>query len=189
MRDGEGFLEEGLHGVDDVPVIRFALLVVHDDDGAVRLRGDVRHRALALTRVLEAPDVVEEVRAHPERFRSRRRMICIDGDRHGASWDDLLQKRQQARLLLRWRQRRRARPRGFCADVDEVRAVRGHLAHVRKRRLGRVIAAAVGKGVRRDVEDAHDERFFADRQRLAVGECICMNGTRLDVLQMDRLAW
>ena len=151
---------------------------MHDDDGAVRPRSDLRHRALALARVLEAPDVVEDVRPHLHGLFGRRGMVGVDGNGDGAGGQELFKQRQQARLLFLRRQRRRARPRGFRADVDEVRAVRGHLAHVRERGLGRVIAAAIGKGIRRDVEDAHDERAAADGQGLAIGKMIGIDGTR-----------
>ena len=49
-------------------------------------------------------------------------------------------------------------PRRFAADVDEIGAVVPHLPRVRERALPLDIAAAIGKGVRRDVEDAHHER-------------------------------
>ena len=42
MRDGERPLEKRLHGSDDIPIIRFAVLVVHD----VTIRRDAARSAV-----------------------------------------------------------------------------------------------------------------------------------------------
>ena len=85
-----------------------------------------------------------------------------------AERDHARQHVRKARDLLVGGDRGRAAigPRRFRADVDDVGALRDHVARMRDRRLGVEKLAAVGKGIRRDIEDAHDERALAG-QKLA----------------------
>jgi len=62
-----------------------------------------------------------------------------------------------------------AGPGGFAAHVDDVGALGHHLEPVRHRALEGVVEAAVGEGVRRHVEDAHDERAQRRRHLWRVG--------------------
>jgi hypothetical protein len=58
----------------------------------------------------------------------------------------------------------RAGAGGFSTDVDEVCALVEHRERVLDGAFGMKEGAAVGEGVRRDVEDAHDEGGFAERK-------------------------
>ena len=57
------------------------------------------------------------------------------------------------------------RTRGLAADVDEVGSARLHLDRRRFGRAGIEIQPAVGKRIRGDVEDAHDQRAAAEMER------------------------
>ena len=70
-------------------------------------------------------------------------------------------------------QRLRARARGFTADVEDVGAVRNHPQAVRDGARRIEAHAAVGERIRRDVEDAHDQRTFAELEGRA-----CRGGGR-----------
>ena len=59
----------------------------------------------------------------------------------------------------------RAWSRRFAADVDDRRTVLFHAQGRLDRDLAVVVHAAVGKRVRRDVEDAHDGRCHTSRSR------------------------
>ena len=61
------------------------------------------------------------------------------------------------RPFLRLGDGNEAGPGRFRADVNDVRAGGGHGPTMGERRLRRDETAAVGEGIRRDVEDAHDE--------------------------------
>ena len=69
-----------------------------------------------------------------------------------------LDDRDDPGQLLVGGDRARARAGGLAADVDHVGALGGHGEAVGDGVLEGVVEAAVGEGVRRDVEDPHDER-------------------------------
>ena len=70
----------------------------------------------------------------------------------------LFDHRHDAAQFLGFSHRLRARARGFAAEVENFRALRDQLQRVRDG-PGRIKKfSAVGKGVGRDVDDAHDER-------------------------------
>ena len=68
-----------------------------------------------------------------------------------------LQDRQHPGLLADRVHRLRAGPGGLAADVDHRRPLRHHRRHPGPGPLGVLVQAAVGEGVRRDVEDAHHQ--------------------------------
>ena len=105
----------------------------------------------------ERRDIVDHRRARRDRRAHHRRLARVDGD------DDALagkrrDERDHPRELLVLGDRRRARPRRFAADVDDVGAVVLHRPRVRERTRRIDIPAAVGERIGRDVEHAHHER-------------------------------
>ncbi len=73
--------------------------------------------------------------------------------------------RHDAVDLLLGRDARRAGPRGFPPDVDDIRAGGGHRVGVANRVDEAHVLAAVGERVGGHVEDAHDERLSPQRHR------------------------
>lgn len=71
---------------------------------------------------------------------------------------------QNAIEFLLGRNSERARPRGFAADVEDVRTGAFHLKRVLDGAARIEKFAAVGEAVRRDVENAHDERALAEHE-------------------------
>ena len=69
-------------------------------------------------------------------------------------------------LLLRGDGSAGAGASGFAADIDDDGAVRKHGERGLHGFVDRAQAAAVGEGIRRHVEDAHDARDRAQRERL-----------------------
>ena len=47
---------------------------------------------------------------------------------------------------------------GFAADIEEIRPFRGERQRVRHGGFGGRVLATIGKGIGRDIDDAHDER-------------------------------
>src|SRR5437016_516040 len=78
----------------------------------------------------------------------------------------LFQHRKNSPELLLLGHRLGARARRFAADVDDVGALLGDPARMRNGRFRIEEAAAVGEGVGRDVDHAHDE-WLIERQREA----------------------
>ena len=159
--------EEVLHRLDDVALVRFSFLIVHDDNRQARLRRDLGHLA-RLFLVLQTPDVVEHMAA---RLRGLARRLClerIDRDRHRTLLEHRFEERHQSLdLLLRWHGLE-ARAARLCADVDDVRAILHHLFHVAQGLVMRIPLAAIREGIRCHIEHTHDERALAEFQFLAV---------------------
>ena len=83
----------------------------------------------------------------------------VDRDRD-AERDDVRQDRRKPRALLveRHADRTAIGAGRFRADVEDVGAFGGKPPRMRDGRLRIEKAAAVGKGIRRDIEHAHDQR-------------------------------
>ncbi len=76
---------------------------------------------------------------------------------------------QDARELVCRGYRQRAGPRGLPADIDDVRTVRFELKRLVNGGVG-IERCAARKGVRRDVDDAHDETTFPKKQSADAGQ-------------------
>jgi hypothetical protein len=87
----------------------------------------------------------------------------VDAD-DGASGGERLDHRQDATLLLVGGHAGRAGARRFAAHVDDVCALRQQLRSVGCGRAGVEPSAAVGEGVGRDIDDAHDKAALQPRQ-------------------------
>jgi hypothetical protein len=70
----------------------------------------------------------------------------------------LIRPSQRARIAAIRGARIRTGARAFSAHVQHVGALFDQLQGVNQGGLGRGVPPAVGKAVRRDVDDAHDER-------------------------------
>src|SRR6185436_4583493 len=100
-------------------------------------------------------DVVDHRCAEIERGTHDFGPARVDGNRDVAQLAD---HRQDTAQLLLHGHRRGARAARFAADIEDMRAVLDQAVGVRDGRLRILEAAAVGKGIGRDVHHAHDQR-------------------------------
>ena len=96
--------------------------------------------------------------------------VRIDGYRGLDALRQPFHDRQYAALLLSLVYRLRARPRRFAADIQHVGSFLHHPDAGFNGPRGIEQAAAIGKGIGCDVDDAHHERAIAGSQALAMGE-------------------
>ena len=129
-----------------------AIAIVHHDHRHAVLGGDARHVGVAL----QTPHVVHDRGAALERPGRDRRLDGVDRDRQ-AEPHDLGQDRRKTRKLVLGRNRLHAAigPGRLRADVEDVGAFGRHAPGVIDGDGGVEELAAVGEGVRRDVENAH----------------------------------
>ena len=73
---------------------------------------------------------------------------------------DVSDYREDSFYLFVRRDRPRARAGRFAANINDRGAVAGHFDAVSNRRLGREKFTAIGKGIGRHVENAHEQRAF-----------------------------
>ena len=93
-------------------------------------------------------------------------LVSIHRQRNGELVAQTLEHRDQAAQFLGFGNPHGARTRGFRADVDDVGALLFQLDGVRESAVGIEEFSAVGKRVRRDVQDAHQQRPLAQLQSL-----------------------
>ena len=150
------FLKVGLDLRHDILVVRGGR-AVHDDEAAVRRRGGFKRAGH-----LEAADVVEDVRAERSHLGHDLRLGGVDAHDESFLHESLDHGNDAAALLFkRDAGFVEARTRGLAAHVDDVRAFVAHAVRPGDGVLKAVVGAAVGKGVRRHVQNAHDERVEA----------------------------
>ena len=109
----------------------------------------------------EGGDIVDHGGAGGDGEDHRLGMAGVDGDEAVALarlLGDGADDREDALLLDRRRHRLGARPRRFTADIEDIGAFLHQRDGVGDGAFGRVEAAAVGEGIGRDVDDAHQER-------------------------------
>ncbi len=152
-RNIERAVEEGRHVGNDVDGRIRGLAVVHDSDRHATLGDEVRHVGIAL----QPPHVIDDRRTLIERPGGDGGFERIDRDRD-AERDEFRQHRRQSGLLLRQRHANGAAvgARRFSADIEDIGALGNEAAGVGERRLRIEKAAAIGKRIRGDVEDAHN---------------------------------
>ncbi len=164
--DGERALQEDALILDEVGFERACATVVHQHRAGTALHDCGRHLRI----VLQAPDIVDDMGAGRDRPARRFGTIGIDGNQNVGAARQRCDHRQHPRLLRFGIDRAGARPGRFAANIDDRGALRLH----REGRLDRRIAvgeqAAVGKTVRRDVDDTHHNRLGAEGEATAVGE-------------------
>ena len=160
------------HLGDDVVVLRRLLhrlrlaLLVHEAH-----RGVARRDRLQRARAFPAADVVDQARAGLDGFAHERGLAGVDRDRHAAVCQRF-EHRQHAAALFVERHRCGARPGRFTADVEDVRTLVDQRSRMRDCSVARGVEAAVGEGVRGDVDDAHDERAI-EREAVAAAVKNC----------------
>ena len=132
------------------------LAIMHDDDGRFAFGHEARHAGVAL----QAPDVVGDDSAMVERPGHDLRLHAVDRD-GDAERNDVGKHRLQSPQFLFRRDRLCAAigPGEFRADIDDVGALGDHAARLRQRAFRRDEGAAIGKGIRGDVQHAHDGRI------------------------------
>ena len=127
---------------------------MHDHQPRAAFRRRRRHVRVAA----QAGNVIDERRAQRRGAAGDGRLAGVDrqGQPHFEQWRD---NGFEPRPFLCFSDRAEARPRGFRADVDDVGAGLDHCAGLRQRRIDGVETPAVGEEIRRDVQNAHDQRF------------------------------
>ena len=154
---------------------------MHDDEAGAsfgRQPGDV---GLAL----QAVDVVDDMRAGGDRQPRRLGPVGVDGDDEPAIGGERFDDRQDPRLLLLRRNRSSARPGGFAADIDDCCAFCGHETRMRHGLVRCAELPAIGKTVRRHVQNAHQPRLGAEFKLPSVGKLpefhdgLCYHAKRL----------
>ena len=155
VRDRERAFKKRLDVRDDVEARIGRFAIVHDDHGHAAARDKLRHVGIAL----QAPDVIHHCGALIERPFRHFGLHRVDRDRCAEAHHGGQHGREPTQLL---HGRNRFGPavgsRQFRADVDDVGAVRDHLLRMGNRHVRLQKYTAVGKRIRRDVQNAHDDR-------------------------------
>ena len=125
---------------------------------------NVDHRGIAG----QAGDVVDDLGAGVDGRAGDGGLAGVDRNRNSHLRRELLDHRQHAPQLFVGSDRLGIGPRAFAADVEQVGAVGDQLQGVRDGRVAIEELAAVGKAVRRDVDDAHHQR---PARKLQACEC------------------
>jgi hypothetical protein len=138
---------------------------VHQHDRDAALRSEGQHRLVGR----HAPDVVDQRGAGVERGRGDGRLRRVHAQRdvrqHVADGPD---DGDDARDLVLGRDPFVPRARALAADVEEIGALGRHPArrtHGGADRVARREEAIARERIGRDVEDPHDERALAPRER------------------------
>ncbi len=162
FRDAERIIEERVDVGYDADGGLGLVAVVHDDDRHAMLADHAGHVGIAL----QAPDVVDDARAQAERPIGDLRLQRVDRDGHAHLHHGREHGLQPRQLLLERHRLGAAIGAGrFGADVDDVGAFLDHLPGMLERDFGFDELAAVGEGIRGDVEDAHDDGAVLGQQQ------------------------
>jgi len=103
----------------------------------------------------QAGRVVDDLGAQLDRALRHFGFVGVHRNRRGELPFQALQDGDEPPHLLRQGNARGAGPRGLGADIDDVRALFLQLQGAREGAVGIGVLAAVGEGVRCDVEDSH----------------------------------
>lgn len=123
------------------PFVR-AAACVHEDDTAAEIRAGLGHGGIPG----KAADIVDDVGSGEDGGTGGSRLICIHGDyRLGTFAEEGFEDGEDTVLFLLSCEGLRAGPRGFAADVDEVRARVEHGESLAEGRVGGEEEAAVGE--------------------------------------------
>jgi hypothetical protein len=146
------------------PVLR-ATSGVHEDGAAVEFGAGRGHGGVPEV----AANVVDDLGAGFDGEACGGRVVGVDGeDGGGALFEDGFDDREDAGLFFFGREGDGVRPRGFAAEVEDVGAFVEHAEGAGESAFGSmgggVEETAVGEGVGRDVEDAHDEGSAAQSE-------------------------
>lgn len=146
------------------PVLRSAP-GMHQDGAAAQFRAGIGHGGIPEM----AADVVDNLGPGLDCERGGGGMVGVDGeDGLGLLFQNGLDDGEDARLFFFGGQRVGVGTGGFAAHVEDVCAFIEHLEGLGERpsgsMLGGVEMSAVGKAVRGDVENAHDEGSLPQRE-------------------------
>jgi len=114
----------------------------------------------------QTPDVVDHICAGVQRSAHHRGLVGIDGKRYSRRSQRFDYRNHALELFVEWHGRR-ARTRRFPANIDNVSAVANHVGSLRERSVTRDETAAIGKRIRRYVENAHDQRTLEGQREAA----------------------
>ena len=115
-----------------------------------------------------AGDVVDDRGAGLDRGARHLGFRCVDRNMSRDGRRDFSDHREDSFHLFVRRNRLRARAGRFAADIDDRGAAARHFDAVFNRRFGREKFAAIGKGIRRHVEDAHEQRAIGQVDDVSV---------------------
>lgn len=133
---------------------------MRDDQSCVMLRRHVRE-----LRIERQPGrIVDDGGAVLQRLLRHGRLVGIDGNRNGQLPTQALQHRNQAAQLFGFGNALGTGLSGLRADVDDIRALLFQFDGARERTVRIQVFAAVGKGIRRHVQHAHQQRALAQQQ-------------------------
>ena len=146
---------------------------MHEDDAAAGAGADGGHFGVPV----KAGDIVEDGCTGGEGGAGGGGFVGVNGeDGGGASLEDAFDDREEAGLFLVGGDERGGGVAGvgagagaFCAEVEDICAGVEEVEGVGDGGVGVEVEAAVGEGVRSDIEDGHDEGSLAEGQG-AVGE-------------------
>ena len=120
--------------------------------------------------VLQATDVVDDRCARGHGLPGDRGFVRVDRHRHATVTRQCCDHRQHASQFLAGVDGLGAGPRRLAANVQNVGAVGNHLQAIVDCSRGVESPSAVGEGVRRDVDDPHDERAATQIERRPPGQ-------------------
>ncbi|MDT4877634.1 hypothetical protein FQZ97_1131680 [compost metagenome] len=140
---------------------------MHDDHRHVVQSRHLGH----FRRALQAMHIVDDARTRLDGLVGHQRLVGVDGNRRGNAlgnqrvddWHDPVQ-------FLLHTDRCSAGPRAFATDIDDIGALGQHQAGMGDGAGEPVMLATIGKAVRRDIENAHDDGLCAKQERRAVGQ-------------------
>jgi putative 4-mercaptohistidine N1-methyltranferase len=158
----EGGEKKRAHLRQEIPV---GGVVLHRCGSSLHVHGDGPRAGLgekaAHGGILEAPDVVHHGGAGLECGARDGRFAGVDGEERAGVCAQALEDGPHPVPFLLLRNLRRARAGGFATDVDEIGSFADHLESVSNGAFGIAPGAAVGEGIRGDVEHAHEEGALA----------------------------
>ena len=131
-------------------------------------RARLRDSGTEIAIELKPADVVDDDGSGRYRLARHARFVGIDGDGETARGQPL-DDRQHAAQFFVCRKRLGARPRRFSPDVEDVRAFLDHAQAILNRTSGIEPHTPIRKGVRRDVENPHDEGTLAQHKCRTIG--------------------
>src|SRR5947209_406959 len=149
-----------LHGQSHILILRIPL---HGLRVALHMQYDItratlRHPTPHFRVLAVGPDVVDHAGAGIKGGPGNGRFDGVDRNRFIALWHELLDDGQHAIQFFFFGDSRRAWPRGFAADVNDI----GTFGSEFQREIHRggciLESSAIREGIRRDINDPHDER-------------------------------
>ncbi len=156
MDGGAEVVEDGadhvLHGRHFGPRFGRAAHVIQDQRSAGVGNGFRQHRVKG-----QGAGIIDDLDAERESFGGDSGLIGIDRDRHLEVALKALEDRNQAAELFGFGDPGGAGPGGFGTDINDVRSLLFELDGAGEGAVGVGVLAAVGEGIRGDIQDAHDE--------------------------------